>query len=152
SDRGGNELSLALLDEKGWTCLKNAAIVLIQIRNGGFPGRTFDESFPLKYGICGDEGLGPGGLCAGIRNWRAIGPALHKVQQYAPDATVLMMPSPVGLLVRAARREFPGLNVVGICELPWTTLLSRCQITGLEPAGMQFDYFGVNHLGWLYGL
>src|SRR5215831_17065577 len=47
SDGGGNQPSLALLDEEGWTSLKNAAIVLIQIRNGGFPGRAFDESFPL---------------------------------------------------------------------------------------------------------
>jgi 6-phospho-beta-glucosidase len=131
---------------------EDADVVLIQIRNGGYAARAFDETFPLRYGIPGDEGLGPGGLSAALRNWEPIKSALQQVAAYAPNALVLMMSSPVGILVRAAKEAFPRLRIAGICELPWTTLLQVCSKTGANPAGVRFDYFGVNHLGWLYGI
>src|SRR6516165_1546880 len=40
--------------------VKGAEVVLIQVRYGGLAGREFDENFPLMFGVCGDEGLGPG--------------------------------------------------------------------------------------------
>jgi 6-phospho-beta-glucosidase len=147
-----NELSLALLDEKDWTRMSGADIVLIQLRNGGYSSRTFDETFPLRYGICGDEGLGPGGLSAGVRNWKAIRPALEQITRYAPHALVLIMSSPIGLMVRAAKSSFPDLKLAGICELPWTTLLDTCRKARVDVRGVSFDYIGVNHLGWLYGI
>ena len=131
---------------------RQANVVLIQIRNGGYAARAFDETFPLAYGVVGDEGLGPGGLSAGIRNWKAIEPALSRISEIAPDAVVLMMSSPVGLLVGASKRRFPHLTLAGICELPWTTLTTTCLAAGIDPAGARFEYFGINHLGWLYGI
>src|SRR5262249_51677402 len=148
----GNELSAVSFDRNGWSSLTGADVILIQIRNGGYAARAFDETFPLRYDVCGDEGLGPGGLSAAIRNWKVVGPALENIQRFAPDAMVLMMSSPVGLLVRAAKRTFPQLNIAGICELPWTTLRDACTAAALDPTEVQFDYFGINHLGWLYGL
>ena len=50
--------------------LDGADNVVIQVRVGGFEGRLLDETFPNKYGLCGDEGLGAGGLSAG---WRTGG-------------------------------------------------------------------------------
>jgi 6-phospho-beta-glucosidase len=148
-----NSLASATIPYKGaWRVLNNADVVLIQFRNGGYLARGCDETFPVQYGIVGDEGLGPGGLCAAIRNWKAIGPALECIAEFARGALVLMMSSPVGLLVRAAGHGFPHLNVAGICELPWTTLTDTCRTAGIDPQQVRFDYFGVNHLGWLYGI
>jgi 6-phospho-beta-glucosidase len=144
--------SAAISDDRNWHALDHADVVLIQIRNGGYPARACDETFPVRYGVVGDEGLGPGGLCAAIRNWKAIGPALEYISVFAPGALVLMMSSPVGLLVRASARRFPHVNVAGICELPWTTLTDTCRAAGIDPHYVHFDYFGVNHLGWLYGI
>src|SRR5207253_409301 len=104
--------------------LEHADLVLVQIRNGGYAARAFDETFPLTYGVAGDEALGPGGLSAGIRNWKAIEPALDQISRFSPNALVLMMSSPVGLLVRASMQRFPNLRLAGICELPWTTLIA----------------------------
>jgi 6-phospho-beta-glucosidase len=135
-----------------WDVFEGADLVLIQIRNGGFKGRCFDEQFPLRYGIPGDEGLGPGGVSAGVRNWPVVRDVLEGVSLRAPAAFVLILSSPVGLLVRAARHDFPAIRLAGICELPWTTLLDTCRVAGDRAAEVQFDYFGINHLGWLYGV
>jgi 6-phospho-beta-glucosidase len=68
----------------------------------------------------------------------------------APQALLLILSSPVGILVRAARQVFPQLKAVGICELPWTTLCDVCNSVGVDISDVTFDYFGVNHLGWFY--
>ena len=44
--------------------LEGADYVLNQIRVGGYEGRAFDEAFPQKYGIPGEETFGPGGMRA----------------------------------------------------------------------------------------
>jgi alpha-galactosidase/6-phospho-beta-glucosidase family protein len=150
---GANRISGASITGAcGWEALEAADLVLIQIRNGGYKGRTFDEQFPLQYGIPGDEGLGPGGLSAGVRNWPVVRDVLKQVSLFAPSALVLMLSSPVGLLVRAAKREFPSIRSAGICELPWTTLIETCRDAGCQAEDAQFDYFGINHLGWLYSV
>jgi 6-phospho-beta-glucosidase len=152
STRNNSLTSATIPYDRAWRVLNNADVVLIQFRNGGYLARACDETFPVQYGVVGDEGLGPGGLCAAIRNWKSIGPALECIAEFAPDALVLMMSSPVSLLVRAACYRFPQLNVAGICELPWTTLTDTCRAAGIDPQQVRFDYFGVNHLGWLYGI
>src|SRR5579884_206119 len=56
------QIELKELNQKMWPrILEGTDCVLIQIRVGGYEGRYFDESFPHRYGVCGDEGLGPGG-------------------------------------------------------------------------------------------
>jgi len=62
------------------------------------------------------------------------------------------MTAPLGLLSRCAFERFPSLSIRGICELPWTTLLDISSAVGTAPAAVDFDYAGVNHLGWLYGI
>ena len=34
-----------------------ASLVVLQARYGGYAARARDERFPLRYGVCGDEGL-----------------------------------------------------------------------------------------------
>jgi 6-phospho-beta-glucosidase len=125
--------------------------VLIQIRVGGFEGRLFDEVFPHKYGLCGDEGLGASGLSAGWRTWPAVSGILDAIAKFSPRAFVIMLTSPLSLLVRAALAH-TTLNVVGICELPWTTLQKVSRLVGRQTEEVQADYFGVNHLGWFFNI
>lgn len=131
--------------------LDGADCVLIQVRVGGFEGRLFDETFPHKYGLCGDEGLGAGGLSAGWRAWPAVSRILDSVAKFSPRALVVILTSPLGLLVRAALAS-TDLNVVGICELPWTTLQNLRSIVRPPTGDLQADYFGVNHLGWFFNI
>jgi 6-phospho-beta-glucosidase len=124
--------------------------VLIQIRVGGYDGRFFDETFPLKYGLCGDEGLGVGGLSAGWRTWPVVSDVLDRIAKFSPRALVIMLTSPLSLLVRAALAH-TRLNVVGICELPWASLQKISQVIQ-HGHDVQADYFGVNHLGWFFNI
>lgn len=136
------------LTEKGLAVgLTDADVVLIQIRYGGLEGRDYDEGFPLTFGICGDEGLGPGGLSAAWRTWPPLKRLLKVVAGTCPCASTFLMTSPVTILTRLARAQIPTLNLRGLCELPWTTL--RSVSTQDEDS---YDYFGINHLGWIYGI
>jgi 6-phospho-beta-glucosidase len=130
--------------------LRGADLVLVQVRFGGYQGRQFDETFPLSYGLCGDEGLGPGGLSAAWRAWPAMQNLLKTVASVCPNATILMLSSPVGVFVGAVRHMFPALRIYGICELPWTTLQDVSALLHANPIGTDFDYLGVNHVGWFY--
>jgi 6-phospho-beta-glucosidase len=132
--------------------LDGADVILLQARYGGYEGRARDETFPLKYGICGDEGLGPGGLAAGWRAWPELSALYQTIREATPNAIVLMMTSPVGLLVRCARECYPEINTVGICELPWATLNAVCKRIAVPVERVRFGYAGVNHLGWFYSI
>jgi 6-phospho-beta-glucosidase len=143
--------SVASLAELG-AALDGADTVLVQSRVGGHRARAHDERFPLDFGICGDEGLGPGGLAAAVRTWPHLHSVLAAVERRAPGAIVLLMSAPLGLLVSCSRVAFASLRVVGLCELPWTTLRSACAAAGVDGRHAEFSYVGVNHLGWLYAV
>jgi alpha-galactosidase/6-phospho-beta-glucosidase family protein len=57
--------------------------------------------------FAGDEGLGPGGLSAAWRAWPEIKRLMSEIRQHAPQAFVLLLTSPVGLLARVSINEFP---------------------------------------------
>jgi len=132
--------------------LDDADVILVQARFGGLAGRRFDETFPIKYGLCGDEGLGPGGLSAAWRAWPPLAEFLDVVSETCPEALVLLLTSPVGLLTSAAGRVYPQLSVFGICEVPWVALQEVAAAINVPVDSLAFDYLGVNHAGWLYGL
>jgi 6-phospho-beta-glucosidase len=131
--------------------LPGSDVVLVQIRQGDYSGRTFDETFPLERGVPGDEGLGPGGLSAAWRSWPVLRNLLTGIRAKAPAAECVLLTSPGSLLVRLAATELRDTRVTGVCELPWTTL---CTICGSAENAMKstFDYQGVNHIGWLYNV
>ncbi|HEY6486759.1 MAG TPA: hypothetical protein VIX83_10285 [Candidatus Cybelea sp.] len=128
--------------------LPGTDIVILQARYGGYDARARDESFPLRHGLCGDEGLGPGGFAAAWRSWPQLSRALEEIHVRCPRAKILLMTAPLSLLVRCATSAFPSLDVVGICELPWVTLCAACASLRVPVARVTFSYAGVNHLGW----
>lgn len=147
---GDIQIEVEGIRQSAWQrVLEGTDCVLIQIRVGGYDGRCFDESFPHKYGLCGDEGLGPGGLSAGWRTWPVIADLLEAIDRFCSHAFVILMTSPLSLLVRASHK-FGALNLVGICELPWTTLQDLSRQVGLQDSSFDADYLGVNHLGWFF--
>jgi 6-phospho-beta-glucosidase len=138
------------VEEYGWSewtrAVPGSDAVLIQVRPGGYDGRAFDETFPLQYDVPGDEGLGPGGLAAAWRCWPLLQDLIGRTREHSPRATIVLLTAPLSLLVRLA-----GPGVIGVCELPWTTLRTICG--GFERArDASFDYHGVNHVGWIYNV
>ncbi len=128
--------------------LAEADAIVVQIRVGGYAARLYDETFPLAYDICGDEGLGPGGLAAAWRTWPVLKDLLAKIVASGSRARVVLLTSPIGILTRACLDEFPTLDLAGICELPYVTLAGVAAGAGAELESIEFSYAGVNHLGW----
>jgi len=150
--RGDLEIRAEPIGTDCWPqILGDADTVIIQIRVGGFEGRLFDETFPHKYGLCGDESLGPSGLSVGWRTWPVLAPILEAIATFCPRAFVILLTSPLSPLVRASL-AYADLNLVGICELPWTTLQALGNSVGLQSSEVQADYLGVNHLGWFFNI
>jgi 6-phospho-beta-glucosidase len=135
----GDEFSMALAA---------ADAIVVQVRVGGYAARTYDERFPLEHGICGDEGLGPGGLAAAWRTWPVLDALLASIVASGSKARVILLTSPIGVLTRAALDAYPQLQLVGICELPFVTLSEVAAATGASLDEVDFAYAGVNHLGW----
>jgi 6-phospho-beta-glucosidase len=150
--RGDLEIRTELIETNDWRkILCGADSVIIQIRVGGFDGRLFDETFPHKYGLCGNEGLGASGLSVGWRTWPVLAPMLESIATCCPRAFVILLTSPLSPLVRASL-EHTDLNLVGICELPWTTVQELGHSLGREASAVNADYLGVNHLGWFFNI
>lgn len=139
-----------LVDSDRDRFLHDADVILIQARFGGLCGRLFDESFPLRYALPGDEGLGPGGLSSAWRSWPRLRDLLAAIGCHAPNAFVILLTSPVGILTRLACSSFPALRIRGICELPWTTLQDICSTVGVPWDSIHYSYVGLNHIGWFY--
>jgi 6-phospho-beta-glucosidase len=150
--RSGLEIRTELLGAGNWKItLAGADVVLVQIRVCGLRGRMFDETFPLKYGLCGDEGLGVGGISAGWRTWPILASLLDAISRFCPQAFVILLTSPLSILVRASLTSF-DLNLVGVCELPWTTLQELAQCLCRPHEEIDADYLGINHIGWFFNI
>jgi 6-phospho-beta-glucosidase len=117
-----------------------ASAVILLVRVGGATARHHDEQFPARFGLVGDEGLGPGGFANAWRSFPVLADIAHLVGKHAPDATVLNLVAPLGMTTRWCLEQ--GLDAVGLCELP--TLTRR----RLGPG--PWCYAGLNHLGWFW--
>lgn len=147
------KISSALLADPSWAqTFVNADIIILQARPGGYEARRSDEQLALKYGICGDQDLGPGGISNAWRSWPHLEQFFVQAELRAPRALFVVLSSPVGLLIRMGLMSAPRLRIVGICELPWTTIQEICDQTEALVENVEFGYFGLHHLGWIYRL
>jgi 6-phospho-beta-glucosidase len=128
--------------------VSDADFVMCAIRVGGLEGRVIDESVPLGNGVLGQETTGPGGLCFAMRTLPVITDIAQTVARHAPKAWFVNFTNPAGLVTEALR-DVMGDRVVGICDSPAALCRRVSAALGRDPAGLRFDYAGLNHLGWL---
>ena len=128
-----------------------ADIIYCAVRVGGLAGRLLDETAALAEGVIGQETTGAGGITFALRTVPVVTGIAEVVARRAPDALFINFTNPVGLVTEAIRRVL-GDRAVGICDAPQA--LCRRVAAALErPAeDLWFDYFGINHLGWLRGV
>jgi 6-phospho-beta-glucosidase len=125
--------------------LDGAGFVFLAIRVGGLEGRTVDEGVPLGQGVLGQETIGAGGICFGLRTI----PAAVEVAERAPGAWIINFTNPAGMVTEALQ-QVVGDRAIGICDTP--SGLCRRVAAVLGGSSLEFDYFGLNHLGWLKGV
>src|SRR5262249_57599099 len=69
----------------------------------------------------------------------------------APGAWFVSCTNPAGLVTEAVR-EVLGDRAIGICDSPAGLCRRVATALGRRPEELWFDYFGLNHLGWLRGV
>jgi 6-phospho-beta-glucosidase len=128
--------------------LEGADYVLNQIRVGGLDGRAFDESFPRRFGIPGEETVGPGGFNNALRTIPVVLDYCRLIEQVAPNAILLNLTNPASILQSAIRR-YTHVNVIGMCDSPVTLMETIARVLGASRAELEFDATGMLHFGWI---
>jgi len=131
--------------------LSGADYVLSQIRPGGLSARSSDESFPRDLGVPGEETLGPGGFASALRTIPVVLEHCRLAERVCPDVTIVNMTNPASIVQYAMLRHSP-LHTIGICDVPITLMQLVAQTLELPYDELEFDYVGMNHLGWVTGV
>lgn len=125
-----------------------ADFIFSAMRIGGIDGRIADERTALDLGVLGQETIGPGGLAYALRTVPVVTRLAERVRELAPDAWLINFTNPAGLVTEAMRRIL-GDRVIGICDTPIGLMHRATRVAGAEFEDVDFDYVGLNHLGWL---
>jgi 6-phospho-beta-glucosidase len=128
--------------------VEGAAVVFCTIRVGGLEGRAVDERIPLAEGVLGQETVGPGGISFALRTVPVMLEIAETVARRAPDGWLVNFTNPAGLVVEALQPVL-GTRAIGICDGPESLFRGVARALGRPREDLWFDYFGLNHLGWL---
>ena len=128
-------------------CIAWADFIFTSIRVGGVEQRVHDETTAQRHGIVGQETVGPGGFAMAIRTIPHMVRYARQIAEAAPRAWIINFTNPVGMVTEAMRTVSD--RVIGICDTPTELFEEVAHVLGLESASCYFDYFGLNHLGWL---
>src|SRR5438105_4937863 len=129
-------------------CVAGAAFVVLSIRVGGIAARARDESVAIAHDIVGQETVGPGGFAMAMRVCPHAVEYARLVEREAPRAWVITFTNPVGIVTQAMTAAAKA-RVIGICDTPTELFEDVAHALGIESPRCFFDYFGLNHLGWL---
>jgi 6-phospho-beta-glucosidase len=141
------------------TALEGADLVFAVLRVGGLDGRVRDERDALTAGVIGQETVGAGGLAYAVRAVPVVDHIAHRVAAVAPDAWVISMTNPAGIVTETMAATL-GPRIVGVCDSPVGLVRRACSALGVDPGPslasvsgrVGIDYLGLNHLGWLRAL
>jgi 6-phospho-beta-glucosidase len=143
----GSRVPFATTTDLG-EAVEGADFVFCAIRVGRLEGRVVDESVPLALGVLGQETTGPGGICFALRTIPVMVELAETVAERAPGAWLINFTNPAGMVTEAVQRVL-GHRAIGICDSPAGLCRRVARALGRDPREMWFDYFGLNHLGWL---
>lgn len=131
--------------------LEGADFVFCAIRVGGLAGRLVDEEVALSEGVVGQETTGPGGIAFALRTVPVMMDIAEQVAHRAPGSWFINFTNPAGLVTEALQQVL-GPRALGVCDTPSGMFRRVATALGRPAASLQFDYFGLNHLGWLRGV
>jgi 6-phospho-beta-glucosidase len=130
--------------------VEGADHVFCAIRAGRLEGRVVDESVPLGLGVLGQETTGPGGICFALRTIPPMVALAETIAERAPRAWLINFTNPAGMVTEAVQQVL-GDRAVGVCDSPSGLCRRVAHALGRPRDELAFDYFGLNHLGWLKG-
>jgi 6-phospho-beta-glucosidase len=128
-------------------CVADADFVFTSIRVGGLAQRIRDERIALQHGIVGQETVGPAGFAMAARTIPHMVQYAREIARVAPAAWIINFTNPVGVITEAMRTVTS--RVIGICDTPTELFEEVARALQLPADRCAFDYFGLNHLGWV---
>ena len=128
--------------------LEGADYVITSVRVGGIEARIKDETIALAHGLVGQETVGAGGFACAMRNLAVMLDYARLIERIAPQAIVVNFTNPVGIISQGLLNH-TAVNVIGVCDTPLETFESIAAALGRNPFELEFDYLGLNHLGWV---
>ena len=128
-------------------CVTGADFVFTSIRVGGLAHRVRDETIALSHGIAGQETVGPAGFAMAARTIPHMVQYARAIARAAPGAWIINFTNPVGMITEAMRTVTS--RVIGICDTPTELFEEVSHALDLQSDRAFFDYFGLNHLGWI---
>ena len=128
-------------------CVADADFVFTCIRVGGLAQRVRDEMISLQHGIVGQETVGPAGFAMAARTIPHMVQYARRIALAAPGAWIINFTNPVGMVTEAMRTVTS--RVIGICDTPMELFEEVARALDLAADRCTFDYFGLNHLGWV---
>lgn len=128
--------------------VRGSDFIFSAIRVGGTHARTVDERVALDLGLLGQETVGPGGLAYALRTIPVMRSIAKVVRREAPNAWVINFTNPAGIVTEAMQQVL-GDRVVGICDTPIGLVRRAARALGERASDVDYDYLGLNHLGWL---
>src|SRR3954463_9956246 len=131
--------------------IEGADFVFCAIRVGQLEGRVVDEDVPLGLGVLGQETTGPGGICFALRTIPVMVRLAETIARHAPQSWLINFTNPAGMVTEAVQQVL-GDRAVGICDSPSGLCRRIAAAVGRDAEDLWFDYFGLNHLGWLKGV
>jgi len=128
--------------------VSGADFIILQIRVGGLAARIRDEKLPMEFGMVGNETTGAGGFVCALRSITAILEIARTIQKLSPDAWVLNLTNPAGIVTEALLNH-TDLKTLGFCNIPINTTYAMADVLGAHPEKVKLDSFGLNHLSWV---
>ena len=129
-------------------CVKGADFVIASIRPGGIERRARYEQVALENGVIGQETVGVGGWAMALATIPAMVGYANDVARHAPDAWMISFTNPVGMVTEGVLKG-ARVPMIGICDTPMELFEEIAHAIGVPSASCHFDYFGLNHLGWV---
>lgn len=129
-------------------CVEGADFVFTSFRVGGIEARARNEAAALKLGLVGQETVGFGGCAMALATIPAMVAHAKVIERVAPQAWMINFTNPVGIITQAVQTATDA-KIVGICDTPTELFEEVARALGLPSNECHFDYFGLNHLGWL---
>jgi len=128
--------------------LEGADYVLNQIRVGGYEARGYDESFPHKFGIPGEETFGPGGMNYAMRTIPVVLEYCRAIEQVAPNALLINLTNP-NSFIQYAVTQYSHVDVIGVCDSPAGLADGIAALLGARREELWVGYVGMHHFGWV---
>ena len=136
------------LTQRREEALEGADFVIVQLRVGGQAQRLRDETLPLDFGCIGQETTGPGGFAKALRTVPVVLElAAETARRAAPGAWLVDFTNPVGIVTQALLDE--GHRAIGLCNVAIGLQRRLAARLGVEPARVELEHVGLNHLSWL---